>query len=193
MKLLPLSFAASLIVGAFALPNAATADGYVIDTDRSHAAITFRIKHLGFSWLNGRFDDFNGTFTFDEKNPENSTVKVQIDTESVNTNHAERDKHLRGKDFLDVSKYPTATFESTGVKVNGDKATIAGNLTLHGVTKDIEIEAEPVGGGEDPWGGYRQGFTGTTKIALKDFGINYDLGPSAQEVDLTLDIEGIRQ
>jgi polyisoprenoid-binding protein YceI len=61
------------------------------------------------------------------------------------------------------------------------------------VTKEIEIEAEPVGGGKDPWGGYRQGFTGTTKIALKDFGIDYDLGPSAQEVDLTLDIEGIRK
>ena len=63
----------------------------------------------------------------------------------------------------------------TSVKMNGGKATITGNLTLHGVTKEIEIEAEPVGGGEDPWGGYRQGFTGTTKIALKDFGINYDL------------------
>lgn len=193
MKLVPLSLAATLLVSTLALPSSAIADNYVIDTDKSHAAITFRIQHLGFSWLNGRFDDFTGTFKFDEENPENSTVKVEIDTESVNTNHAERDKHLRSKDFLNVSKYPTATFESTGVKLNGDKATITGNLTLHGVTKEIEIEAEPVGGGEDPWGGYRQGFTGTTKIALKDFGIDYDLGPAAQEVDLTLDIEGIRQ
>ncbi|MGI9402992.1 MAG: YceI family protein [Hyphomicrobium sp.] len=193
MKLVPLSFAAMLLASALALSSSAIADDYVIDTDRSHAAITFRIQHLGFSWLNGRFDDFNGTFTFDEKNPENSKVNVEIDTKSVNTNLAERDKHLRGKDFLDVSKFPTATFESTGVKLNGDKATITGNLSLHGVTKEIEIEAEPIGGGEDPWGGYRQGFTGTTKIALKDFGINYDLGPAAQVVDLRLDIEGIRQ
>lgn len=193
MKLVPLSLAATLLAGTLALSTSANADSYVIDTDRSHAAITFRIPHLGFSWLNGRFDDFNGTFTFDEKNPENSTVKVEIETESVNTNHAERDKHLRSKDFLNASKYPTATFESTDVKINGDKATITGNLTLHGVTKEVEIEAKPVGGGKDPWGGYRQGFTGTTKIALKDFGIDYDLGPASQVVDLTLDIEGIHK
>ena len=193
MKLVPLSFAAVLLASTLALSSSAAADSYVIDTVKSHAAITFRIQHLGFSWLNGRFDDFNGTFTFDEKNPESSTVKVEIDTASVNTNHAERDKHLRSKDFLNVSKYPTATFESTAVKMNGDKATITGDLTLHGVTKEIEIEAEPVGGGEDPWGGYRQGFTGTTRLALKDFGIDYDLGPAAKVVELTLDIEGIRQ
>lgn len=193
MKFVPLTFLATLLAGAFALSSSAASETFVIDTDRAHASITFRIKHLGFSWLTGRFDDFNGTFTFDAKKPENSTVKVEIDTKSVNTNHAERDKHLRGKDFLNVSKYPTATFESTGVKLNGDAATITGKLTLHGVTKEIEIAAKPVGGGEDPWGGYRQGFTGTTQLALKDFGIDYDLGPASQVVDMTLDIEGIRQ
>ena len=193
MKSVPLTFLATLLAGAFALSSSAASETFVIDTDRAHASITFRIKHLGFSWLTGRFDDFNGTFTFDAKRPENSTVKVEIDTKSVNTNHAERDKHLRGKDFLNVSKYPTATFESTGVKLNGDAATITGKLTLHGVTKEIEIAAKPVGGGEDPWGGYRQGFTGITQLALKDFGIDYDLGPASQVVDMTLDIEGIRQ
>lgn len=193
MKFVPLTFLATLLAGAFALSSSAASETFVIDTDRAHASIAFRIKHLGFSWLTGRFDDFNGTFTFDAKKPENSTVKVEIDTKSVNTNHAERDKHLRGKDFLNVSKYPTATFESTGIKLNGDAATITGKLTLHGVTKEIEIAAAPVGGGEDPWGGYRQGFTGTTQLALKDFGIDYDLGPASQVVDMTLDIEGIRQ
>ena len=193
MKFVPLTFLATLLAGAFALSSSAASETFVIDTDRAHASIAFRIKHLGFSWLTGRFDDFNGTFTFDAKRPENSTVKVEIDTKSVNTNHAERDKHLRGKDFLNVSKYPTATFESTGVKLNGDAATITGKLTLHGVTKEIEIAAKPVGGGEDPWGGYRQGFTGITQLALKDFGIDYDLGPASQVVDMTLDIEGIRQ
>ena len=193
MKFVPLTFLATLLAGAFALSSSAASETFVIDTDRSHASIAFRIKHLGFSWLTGRFDDFNGTFTFDAKKPENSTVKVEIDTKSVNTNHAERDKHLRGKDFLNVSKHPTATFESTGVKLDCDTATITGKLTLHGVTKEIEIAAKPVGGGEDPWGGYRQGFTGTTQLALKDFGIDYDLGPASQVVDMTLDIEGIRQ
>jgi polyisoprenoid-binding protein YceI len=183
----------ALLGAAIALSSAASAADYVIDTERSHASINFRIKHLGFSWLTGRFDDFNGTFTFDEAKPEASAVKVEINTDSINTNHAERDKHLRGKDFLDTAKFPKASFESTAVKMDGEKATIVGNLTLHGVTKEIEIEAEPVGGGEDPWGGYRQGFIGTTTLPLKDFGIDYDLGPEAQEVELTLNVEGVRK
>lgn len=191
MKMTRLSTA--LLGAAIALSSAASAADYVIDTERSHASINFRIKHLGFSWLTGRFDDFNGTFTFDEAKPEASAVKVEINTDSINTNHAERDKHLRGKDFLDTAQFPKASFESTAVKIDGDKATIVGNLTLHGVTKEIEIEAEPVGGGEDPWGGYRQGFIGTTTLPLKDFGIDYDLGPDAQEVELTLNVEGVRK
>jgi polyisoprenoid-binding protein YceI len=188
-RLLLLALLATAIVAA----APARAADYVIDTAKSHASINFRIKHLGFSWLTGRFNEFSGTFTFDEAHPEASKVKVEVDTESIDSNHAERDKHLRSKEFLDTATYPTATFESTGVKVNGDKATIAGNLTLHGVTKPIEIAAERVGGGDDPWGGFRQGFTGTTRIPLKDFGINFDLGPASQEVELTLNIEGVRQ
>jgi len=188
-RLLLLALLATAIVAA----APARAADYVIDTAKSHASINFRIKHLGFSWLTGRFNEFSGTFTFDEAHPEASKVKVEVDTESIDSNHAERDKHLRSKEFLDTATYPTATFESTGVKVNGDKATITGNLTLHGVTKPIEIAAERVGGGNDPWGGFRQGFTGTTRIPLKDFGINFDLGPASQEVELTLNIEGVRQ
>jgi len=188
-RLLLLALLATAIVAA----APARAADYVIDTAKSHASINFRIKHLGFSWLTGRFNEFSGTFTFDEAHPEASKVKVEVDTESIDSNHAERDKHLRSKEFLDTATYPTATFESTGVKVNGDKATITGNLTLHGVTKPIEIAAERVGGGDDPWGGFRQGFTGTTRIPLKDFGINFDLGPASQEVELTLNIEGVRQ
>ncbi len=188
-RLLLLALLATAIVAA----APARAADYVIDTAKSHASINFRIKHLGFSWLTGRFNEFSGTFTFDEAHPEASKVKVEVDTESIDSNHAERDKHLRSKEFLDTATYPTATFESTGVKVNGDKAAITGNLTLHGVTKPIEIAAERVGGGDDPWGGFRQGFTGTTRIPLKDFGINFDLGPASQEVELTLNIEGVRQ
>ncbi|HUJ37482.1 MAG TPA: YceI family protein [Hyphomicrobium sp.] len=188
-RLLLLALLATAIVAA----APARAADYVIDTAKSHASINFRIKHLGFSWLTGRFNEFSGTFTFDEAHAEAAKVKVEVDTESIDSNHAERDKHLRSKEFLDTATYPTATFESTGVKVNGDKVTITGNLTLHGVTKPIEIAAERVGGGDDPWGGFRQGFTGTTRIPLKDFGINFDLGPASQEVELTLNIEGVRQ
>ena len=190
MKLTPASLA---IIAALLSAAPAGAADYVIDTDKAHASINFRIKHLGFSWLTGRFDNFKGNFTFDEASPEASKVKVEIDTNSINSNHAERDKHLRGKDFLDTASFPTATFESTGVKLDGDKATITGNLTLHGVTKAITIDAKRVGGGSDPWGGYREGFTGTTTLPLKDFGINYNLGPASQAVELALEVEGVRQ
>lgn len=186
-------FAALMLALPLAAGTASAAD-YVIDMKGAHASINFRVKHLGFSWLVGRFDKFSGTFAFDDKNPDASKVKVEIDTTSVNSNHAERDKHLRSEDFLDVAKFPTATFESTSVKASGpDKATITGKLTLRGVTKDVTIEATRIGGGEDPWGGYRDGFEGTTKFALADFGVPKDLGPASKEVELTLHVEGVRQ
>lgn len=172
----------------------ALADKYVIDTTGAHASIQFRIKHLGYSWLTGRFNDFKGEFTFDEKNLAASQVNVVIDTKSVDSNHAERDKHLRGNDFLDVSTYPKAIFQSKSV-VPGDNGTfqLVGDLTLHGVTKSVTIDAEHIGGGNDPWGGFRNGFAGTTTIKLKDFGIDYNLGPASETVELELHVEGIRQ
>lgn len=167
---------------------------YVIDTKGAHASINFRVKHLGFSWLVGRFDKFSGNFTFNANDSAASKVKVEIDTASVNSNHAERDKHLRSADFLDVAQFPTATFESSKVTLEGaDKATIVGNLTLHGVTKELTIQATRIGGGMDPWGGTREGFEGTTKIVLADFGITKDLGPAAKDVELTLHVEGVKQ
>ncbi|HEY8194007.1 MAG TPA: YceI family protein [Hyphomicrobium sp.] len=176
------------------MSTTAMAADYVIDTKNAHASINFRIKHLGYSWLTGRFDKFSGTFSYDEKNPDASKVKIEIDTTSVDTNFAERDKHLRGGDLLDVDMFPTATFESTSVKSAGpDKAVITGKLTLHGETKDVTIEAERIGGGADPWGGQRMGFTGTTKIALADYGILRDLGPFSKDVELTLNVEGVKQ
>jgi len=191
MKIVKTAFAVAAL--ASALSTAATAADYVVDTKNAHASINFRIKHLGFSWLAGRFDKFTGTFSYDDKNPDASKVKIEIDTASVDTNHAERDKHLRAADLLDTDKFPTATFESTSVKSSGpEKATVSGKLTLHGVTKDIVIEAQRVGGGKDPWGGYRDGFTGTTTLKLADFGISRDLGPFSKEVELTLDLEGIK-
>ena len=177
----------------FASVPAKAAD-YAIDSKGQHASVNFRVKHLGFSWLVGRFDTFNGTFSFDDTKPELSKVKVEIATTSVNTNHAERDKHLRSADFLDVAAHPTASFESTSVTSKGDgKVAIAGKLTLNGVTKDIVIDAERIGGGDDPWGGYRQGFSGKTTLALSDFAIKKDLGPASKSVELTLDVEGVRQ
>lgn len=188
------TFAFALAAASLAASAPAAAADYTIDTKDHHASITFRIKHLGFSWLTGRFDNFSGTFSWDDKKPEASKVKVEIDTASVSSNHAERDKHLRSPDFLDVAKFPKATFESTAAKLDATgKGTITGKLTLHGVTKDVTLNVERIGGGADPWGGTREGFTGTTMLTLADFGMTHELGPSAKAVELTLNVEGVKQ
>ncbi|WP_346837471.1 YceI family protein [Microbulbifer sp. SAOS-129_SWC] len=183
----------AIFLAATLLGTAAQAAEYKIDTRGAHAFIQFRIKHLGYSWLYGRFDDFEGTFNYDAKAPEKSSVNVNIDVSSLDSNQAERDKHLRSPDFLNVAKYPTATFKSTSFEPLGDgKGKLSGELTLHGVTKPITIAVTNIGGGKDPWGGYRQGFSGTTEFALKDFGIDYDLGPASQKVEMMLDLEGVK-
>ena len=185
---------AALTLGAALFAGQAMAADYKIDKQGQHAFIQFRIQHLGYSWLYGTFKDFDGSFSFDAKAPEASKVSVKINTASVDSNHAERDKHLRSGDFLNVDKHPTATFESTSVKSTGEgTADITGNLTLNGVTKPVVIAAKFLGEGSDPWGGYRAGFEGSTKLKLKDFDIQKDLGPASQEVELILSVEGVRQ
>jgi len=172
----------------------ATAADYVIDTKGMHAAINFRIQHLGYSWLYGQFRDFTGQFSFDENSPDAGSITVNIDTTSIDSNHAERDKHLRGDDFLAVDKFPEATFTSTSVDLDSDgNGTISGDLTLKGNTRPVTLEVKGIGAGDDPWGGYRRGFEATTELALADFGIDYNLGPASENVELILSIEGIRQ
>lgn len=171
------------------------AEDYVIDTERAHAFIQFRISHLGFSWLYGRFNDFSGEFSYDEANPGAASISVNIDPSSVDTNHAERDKHLRGDKFLNTDEFKEASFVSTGYTDLGDgKGVMKGDFTLHGTTKSIEIEVTQVGAGEDPWGGYRRGFYGTTSFKPSDYGMDIaKLGPAAQEVFLELSVEGIKK
>ncbi len=170
------------------------ADDYIIDKKGMHASIEFKISHLGYSWLRGRFNDFDGKFNYDKANPDASKINVTINTASVDSNHAERDKHLRGDEFLDVKKYPEATFNSTSFKQNKDgSAVLKGDFTLHGVTKPISINVNYINEGKDPWGGYRIGFEGTSRIALADYGILKNLGPASKELDLIFAIEGIKQ
>ncbi len=186
--------AGTVLASAALLTPSVYAADYVIDTKGAHASINFRVSHLGYSWLEGRFNSFDGQFSYDEQNPAASKVVVNIDTKSVDSNHAERDKHLRSDDFLDVSKYPAAKFESTAFKMNDDgTALMTGNFTLHGVTKPIEIDVTKIGEGADPWGGYRAGFSGTTEFKMKDFGITKNLGPASETVYLELHVEGARQ
>jgi len=191
-KLTKLALSSVLATAVF-IPTVNAAD-YVIDTKGAHASINFKIQHLGYSWLTGRFDKFNGNFSYDSANIAASKIEVNIDTSSVNSNHAERDKHLKSDDFLDVSAFANAKFVSDSVTDKGDgKLAINGTLTLHGVSKKITIDAQTVGEGKDPWGGYRVGFSGTTHIALTDFAIKMNLGPASNNVELNLYIEGIKQ
>ncbi|KPH92511.1 hypothetical protein AMS57_03025 [Pseudoalteromonas undina] len=185
----------ALSAAMFMTATHASAADYVIDTKGAHAFVNFKIKHLGYSWLHGRFNTFDGQFNYDPKNPNASQISVNIDTASLDSNHAERDKHLRGGDFLNVSKYPQASFKSTAIKFDqdGEEATVTGDFTLHGITKTISFEIDKIGEGKDPWGGYRVGFEGETSLKLADYGIDYDLGPASTHVDIGLFIEGIRQ
>lgn len=172
----------------------ASAADYVIDTKGAHAFVQFKIQHLGYSWLYGRFNTFEGEFSYDESKPQEAKIAVLIDTTSVDSNHAERDKHLRSDDFLDVKVFPQAKFVSTKVVPGeGDTAKVYGNLTLKDVTKELVLDVHKVGMGKDPWGGYRAGFEGTTKFLLKDFNIMKNLGPLSQEVEMILSVEGVRK
>lgn len=167
---------------------------YQIDTKGAHAFIVFKIPHLGYSMLLGQFERFSGEFSYDANNPEASSIVVEIDTTSLDSNHAERDKHLKGEDYLDTENFPNARFASTEFIDKGDgRLQVIGDLTLHGVTRPITIEATKVGEGRDPWGGYRAGFSGSTVLKLRDFDIPERLGPASTEVQMELHIEGIRQ
>jgi polyisoprenoid-binding protein YceI len=188
------SLLALSVIGVMSMP--AIADDYVIDTKGAHASINFAVKHLGYSWLTGRFDNFSGEFSYDPAKPEASKIAVTIDTTSVNSNHAERDKHLRGPDFLEVEKFPKAMFVSKQVIVNKDdknKFDLVGDFTLRGVTKTVTIPVTKIGEGKDPWGGYRAGFSGSAEITMKDYGVKMDLGPMSQTVKLQLEVEGIKK
>lgn len=183
-------FATSLLTaGMLGATLSAQAADYAFDKKGMHAFIQFRVQHLGYSWLYGRFNDFDGTFSYDEADPTATKVAVTIDTSSLDSNHAERDKHLRGDDFLNVDKFPEAKFESTAF----DGKVLTGNLTLLGVTKPVEINVDKIGEGEDPWGGYRAGFEGKTTFAMADFGIKKSLGPKSANVEMTLSVEGIKK
>ena len=179
-------------IAFFATPQTAKAADYAFDMKGQHAFIQFRVKHLGFSWLYGRFTKFDGMFSVDENNPAGGSVSVTIDTASVDSDHAERDKHLRNADFLNVKEFPTASFKSTKVTLgDNETAVIEGDLTLHGVTKSIKLDVEHIGGGKDPWGGFRRGFQASTTLQTKDFGMASKFGSPA--VEMIIAIEGIRK
>ncbi|RYE95961.1 MAG: YceI family protein [Oxalobacteraceae bacterium] len=187
------SLAALALGTALLSAGQAMAADYVIDKEGQHAFVDFKISHLGYSFIHGTFKDWDGTFSFDAAKPEASKINVELKTASLFTNHAERDKHISSKDFLDVAKYPEAKFVSTAVKSTGEKtADVTGDLTLHGVTKPVVVKTTFLGEGKDPWGGYRAGFEGTTTIKRSDFGTMKDLGPASESLELIISFEGVK-
>jgi polyisoprenoid-binding protein YceI len=191
---------AALALGtALLTAGQAMAADYTIDKEGNHAFVNFKISHLGYSFIFGTFKDWSGTFSFDAAKPEDSKISITLNTKSVDTNHAERDKHIQSKDFLDTAKFPTATFVSTSVKPTGKNADgkltadVTGDLTLHGVTKPVVVKTVFLGEGKDPWGGYRAGFEGTTTIKRSDFGKMMDLGPQSDTLTLDISFEGVQK
>lgn len=183
------AFAATLFVAA---PIASQAAEYTVDL--SHSFIQFRTKHLGYSWLPGQFNKFEGTMNYDPAaGPGVQSISLTIDMASVDTNWAARDKHLRSADFLNVAKYPTATFKSTSFEGGAEGGKLTGDLTLHSVTKTISFNVTKIGEGKDPWGGYRAGFEGKYNLKRAEFGMGYNLGPAAEIIELHLMIEAIKK
>jgi polyisoprenoid-binding protein YceI len=185
-----------------AAPTASMAEPVVYQIDPAHSQVIFKVKHLGISNVTGRFDIFEGSYTFDSDNAANSKVEATISAASVNTNEADRDKHLRSDEFLNVEKHPNITFKSKSVTKDpgdSDDYTIVGDLTINGVTKEVELDAEYGGKTTDPWGNGRTAFEAETKINRKDFGLTWNKTLDAgglvvgDEVKITLEVEGIHK
>src|SRR5215470_17140026 len=143
--------------------------------DPVHSSINFWVRHLMVSKVHGRFGAWSGSLVFDEAAPESARVEVTIDATSIDTREPQRDGHLRSADFLDVETFPHLTFKSKRIADRrGDEFTLAGDLTIHGVTREVTLHVTDEGRGKDPWGGERAGFSADTKINRKDYGLNWN-------------------
>lgn len=183
---------------ALSLPALASATTWNIDPD--HSSVGFKVRHLMVSNVKGSFDKHTGVVNINDKDITKSKVEVSIDTASINTNVVKRDEHLRSADFFDVAKFPTMTFVSKKVARAGkDKLKVTGDLTLHGITKQVVLDVEgPTGESKDPWGVIRSGAFASTKINRKDFGLVWnkalETGGIAvgEEITISLEIEMIK-
>ncbi|MCO4757961.1 MAG: YceI family protein [Oceanospirillaceae bacterium] len=179
-----------LVLSALCTPPV-TAASYNLDP--THSFIEFRTKHLGYSWLYGRFNRVEGHFTWDKSRPQASKINVNVDLASLDSNHAERDKHLRGDEYLDARKYRDVKFVSRRYEGDADSGVVYGTLTLRGVSRELQIPVNRIGEGHDPWGGYRVGFEGKVTLDAFDYGMQYDVGPGGNVIELFLGIEGIKK
>ena len=182
---------AGIITALFMFLGITQASAANFKIDPTHGFVEFTISHMGFSLVGGRFDKFTGNLVWDKDNPSASSIEVTVDVTSVDTNHKKRDEDISGPGFLNVAKFPTATFKSTRYQGDASGGKLMGNFTLNGVTKPITIDVKRLGEGKDPWGGYRVGFSGETTLNGADFG--YKNPMIKQPIHIYLSIEGIRK
>ncbi|MBI2964719.1 MAG: polyisoprenoid-binding protein [Chloroflexi bacterium] len=144
--------------------------------DPAHSSAEFSVKHMVISTVRGRFSKVDVDIDFDEQQPERSHLATTIDVASIDTRESKRDDHLRSADFFDAANFPRITFESTRVTRTGDgRYALEGNLTIKGITRPVTLDAELTGFGKDPWGNRRAGFSATTRVNRKDFGLTWNV------------------
>jgi len=179
------------VLAAQPVMAAAEAGHYVLD--KGHSSALFSISHMGYSDLQGRFNDIDGKFTLNPKGK--SQLSVVIKTASIDSNHEKRDKHLRSPDFFNSKRYPEITFSSSDVKFNaqGEVTKINGTLQMHGKSQPVSLDVTSMKAAKDPWGNYRAGYMATTTIKRSDFDMKYMLGGIGDEVKLNIAIEALKK
>lgn len=179
-----LALCLALSLGAVGTANAAE---YAVDT--SHTSVVFKVRHAGVSDVFGQLRQADGKFTYDPAAPEKSTFDLTAKIDSIDTNNAKRDEHLKSPDFFSAKEFPTITFKSKSAKLNGKKLDVTGDLTLHGVTKSVTLSFE-TGVTEFPKGTPRAGFTTELAIKRSDFGMKGMIGPVGDDIHLYISFEG---
>jgi polyisoprenoid-binding protein YceI len=168
--------------------------------DASHSHVEFAVRHLMIATVKGRFGIVRGTVYSDDADPAKGRAEIEIDVDSIDTREPQRDAHLKSADFFDAASYPKITFNSTRITgVDGDRFKLIGDLTIHGVTREVALDVTSEGRNRDPWGGERAGFTATTKIKRADFGLTWNQALETggvlvgDEVKVSLEIELVKQ
>jgi len=182
------------------LPAPQTSTTTTWNIDPTHSVAEFKVKHMMISNVKGHFAKVTGSLTLDETNLSNSRVEATIDAASIETRDAQRDAHLKSPDFLDVAKFPTLSFQSSGIRIVRDgELAIEGDLTIHGVRRKVTFAVEgPTPPTKDPWGNTRVAVSATTKINRKDFGLTWNAALETggilvgDEVTITLDCEFVK-
>jgi polyisoprenoid-binding protein YceI len=192
--------AALTVTTAVLLALSAAAQTSTWNIDPNHSSAQFTVRHLGISNVSGAFTKVSGDVTLNDKDITQSQVNATIDASSIDTRQPDRDKDLRSPNFLDVEKYPTLEFKSKRIVKSGDKLQLVGDLTLHGTTREVTLDVDgPTPELADPWGNLRRGFSATTTINRKDFGVVWNNTLKTGEavvgdnVKIQLDVELVKK